>query len=112
MKMAAEEKDAWNWDFEGDVSKDKVKVMAIGVGYRGEKNIKELKRVLVGLSAWILRAKEGIGEEYNHSDVWVFNEKEEMNNGKPESGRRGVVQFDAINSKLKSHFFKKDFSNH
>lgn len=112
MKMAAEEKDAWNWDFEGDVSKDKVKVMAIGVGYRGEKNIKELKRVLVGLSTWILRAKEGIGEEYNHSDVWVFNEKEEMNNGKPESGRRGVVQFDAINSKLKSHFFKKDFSNH
>ena len=112
MKMAAEEKGAWNWDFEGDVSKDKVKVMAIGVGYRGEKNIKELKRVLVGLSAWILRAKEGIGEEYNHSDVWVFNEKEEMNNGKPESGRRGVVQFDAINSKLKSHFFKKDFSNH
>ena len=42
MKMAAEEKDAWNWDFEGDVSKDKVKVMAIGVGYRGEKKIKEL----------------------------------------------------------------------
>ena len=91
MKMAAEEKDAWNWDFEGDVSKDKVKVMAIGVGYRGEKKIKELKRVLAGSSVCILRAKEGTGEEYNHSEVGVFNEKEEMNNGKPESGRRGVV---------------------
>lgn len=64
MKMAAEEKDAWKWDFEGDVSKDKVKVMAIGVAYRGKK-IKELKTVLVGSSACILRAKEGVGEDYN-----------------------------------------------
>ena len=53
-----------------------------------------------------------MGEDYNHPDVGVFNEQEEMNNGKPGGGRRRVVQFDAINSKLKSHFFKKDFSNH
>lgn len=65
--------------------------MAIGVGYRGEKKIKELKRILVGSFTCIQRAKEGVREEYNHSDVGVFNEQEEMNNGKPGGGRRGVV---------------------
>ena len=48
MKMAAEEKDAWKWDFEGDVSEDKVKVMAIGVGYRGEEKIKSWKGFWLG----------------------------------------------------------------
>lgn len=47
--------------------------------------------VLVGSSTCILRAKEGVGEEYNHPDVGVFNEQEEMNNGKPGGGRRRVV---------------------
>lgn len=82
MKMAAKEKDAWKWDFEGDVSEDKVKVMAIGVGYRGEEKIKSWKDF-----GWVIHMHtESQGKcwgDYNHPDVGVFNEQEEMNNGKP-----------------------------